>query len=93
MAILNRTMATGCGHQALKQNLKIKTFVGTSANALKIQICMALIAMLLLTFRVLQSCICCLDRSVLACPVGIDKSKDLFENRTPDGHNDIFDLP
>lgn len=34
--------------KALKQNLKIKTFVGTSANAVKIQIWTALMAMLLL---------------------------------------------
>ena len=34
----------------LKQNLKIKTFVGTSANAVKIQIWTALIAMLILRF-------------------------------------------
>jgi len=34
----------------LKQNLKIKTFVGTSANAVKIQIWTALIAMLLLRY-------------------------------------------
>lgn len=34
--------------KALKQNLKIKTFVGTSENALRIQIWTALIAMLLL---------------------------------------------
>jgi hypothetical protein len=34
--------------KALKQNLRVKTFVGTSANALKIQIWTALIAMLLL---------------------------------------------
>ena len=38
--------------KALKQNLKIKTFIGTSANAVKIQIWTALIAMLIL--RVLQ---------------------------------------
>jgi hypothetical protein len=36
--------------KAIKQNLKIKTFVGTSANAVKIQIWTALIAMLLLRF-------------------------------------------
>ena len=36
----------------LKQNLKVKTFVGTSANALKIQIWTALIAILLL--KILQ---------------------------------------
>jgi hypothetical protein len=41
--------------KALKQNLKIKTFVGTSANAVKIQIWTALIAMLLLRFLQLQS--------------------------------------
>ena len=34
--------------KALKQNLKIKTFVGTSRNALEVQIWTALIAMLLL---------------------------------------------
>jgi IS4 transposase len=38
--------------RALKQNLKIKTFVGTSANAVKIQVWTALIAMLIL--RLLQ---------------------------------------
>ncbi len=36
--------------KALKQNLKIKTFVGTSANAVKTQIWTALIAMLLLRY-------------------------------------------
>jgi hypothetical protein len=41
--------------KALKQNLKIKTFVGTSANAVKIQIGTALIAMLLLRFLQLRS--------------------------------------
>jgi IS4 transposase len=34
--------------KALKQNLKVKTFVGTSQNALRIQIWTALIALLLL---------------------------------------------
>jgi len=41
--------------KALKQNLKIKTFVGTSANAVKIQIWTALIAMLMLRFLQLRS--------------------------------------
>ena len=41
--------------KALKQNLKIKTFVGTSANALKIQVWTALIAMLLLRYLQLKS--------------------------------------
>ena len=36
--------------KALKQNLRVKTFVGTSENALYIQIWTALIAMLLLKF-------------------------------------------
>jgi IS4 transposase len=41
--------------KALKQNLKIKTFVGTSANAVKIQIWTALISMLILRFLQLRS--------------------------------------
>jgi hypothetical protein len=41
--------------KALKQNLRIKTFVGTSANALKTQIWTALIAMLLLKYLQLQA--------------------------------------
>jgi hypothetical protein len=41
--------------KALKQNLKIKTFVGTSANALHIQIWTALIAMLVLRYLQLKS--------------------------------------
>ncbi|MBY0493889.1 MAG: hypothetical protein K2Y23_06710 [Cyanobacteria bacterium] len=36
--------------KALKQNLRIKTFVGTSANALHIQIWTALIALLVLKY-------------------------------------------
>ncbi len=41
--------------KALKQNLKIKTFVGTSANAVKTQIWTALICMLLLRYLQLRS--------------------------------------
>lgn len=41
--------------KALKQNLKIKTFVGTSANAVKTQIWTALICMLLLRYLQLSS--------------------------------------
>jgi Domain of unknown function (DUF4372)/Transposase DDE domain len=41
--------------KALKQNLKIKTFVGTSANALHVQIWTALIAMLILRYLQLRS--------------------------------------
>jgi hypothetical protein len=41
--------------KALKQNLKIKTFVGTSANAVRTQIWTALIAMLVLKYLQLKS--------------------------------------
>lgn len=41
--------------KALKQNLKIKTLVGTSENAVNVQIWTALIAMLLLKFLLLKS--------------------------------------
>jgi hypothetical protein len=41
--------------KALKQNLKIKTFVGTSENAVKTQVWTALIAILLLKFLQLKS--------------------------------------
>jgi IS4 transposase len=41
--------------KALKQTLKIKTFVGTSANAVRTQVWTALIAMLVLKFLQLKS--------------------------------------
>jgi hypothetical protein len=41
--------------KALKQNLKIKTFVGTSANAVTIQVWTALIAMLILRYLQLKA--------------------------------------
>jgi len=41
--------------KALKQNMKVKTFVGTSQNAVKIQIWTALISILLLKFLKLKS--------------------------------------
>ena len=41
--------------KAIKQNLKIKTFLGTSANAVKTQIWTALIAMLILKYLQLRS--------------------------------------
>jgi IS4 transposase len=41
--------------KALKQHLKIKTFVGTSENAVQVQIWIALIAMVLLKFLQLKS--------------------------------------
>lgn len=42
--------------KAIKQNLKIKTFIGTSANAVRTQIWTALIAILLLRYLKLRSC-------------------------------------
>ena len=41
--------------KALKQNLHIKTFVGTSGNALQTQIWTALIAMLLIKYLQLRA--------------------------------------
>lgn len=41
--------------KALKQNLRVKTFVGTSANALKVQIWTALIAILVLKYLQLKA--------------------------------------
>jgi len=41
--------------KALKQNLRVKTFVGTSANALKTQIWTALIAILLIKYLQLKA--------------------------------------
>ena len=41
--------------KALKQNLRVKTFVGTTANALKTQIWTALIALLAIYFLQLQA--------------------------------------
>ena len=42
--------------KALKQNLKIKTFIGTSANAIHIQLWTALIAMVIVRYLKLKSC-------------------------------------
>ena len=41
--------------EALKQNLKVKSFVGTSANAVKTQVWTALIAILVLKYLQLKS--------------------------------------
>ena len=41
--------------RALKQNLRVKTFVGTSANAVRVQIWTALIAMLVLKYLQMRS--------------------------------------
>ena len=52
---LSRPLADRAVFKALKQNLRVKTFVGTSANALKIQIWTALIAILLLRYLKLRA--------------------------------------
>ena len=44
--------------QALKQNLRIKIFVGTSSNAVRTQVWTALIAMLLLRYWQLRGRCC-----------------------------------
>ncbi|OOP57919.1 MAG: transposase, partial [Candidatus Brocadia carolinensis] len=54
--------------KAIKQNLKIKTFVGTSANAVKIQIWTALIAMLILKYLQLSSKFAWSLSNVMALP-------------------------
>ena len=54
-AIYKERWAIESFFRALKQNLKIKTFVGTSSNAVKTQIWTALISMLLLKYLKLKS--------------------------------------
>lgn len=54
-AIYKERWAIESFFRALKQNLKIKTFVGTSPNAVKIQIWTALISMLLLKYLQIKS--------------------------------------
>jgi IS4 transposase len=54
-AIYKERWAIELFFKALKQQLRIKTFVGTSANAVKIQIWTALIAILLLKYLKLRS--------------------------------------
>jgi len=54
--------------KALKQTLKIKTFVGTSANAVRTQVWTALIAMLVLKYLQLKSTFSChFDAGSLCC--------------------------
>ena len=53
--------------KALKQNLTIKTFVGTSANALKVQVWTALIAMLLLKYLQLKARFAWTISNLVAC--------------------------
>lgn len=66
--------------KALKQNLKIKTFVGTSANAVRIQIWTALIAILLLKFLQMRSRIAwSLSNLVALLRLNLFAHKDLWQ--------------
>jgi IS4 transposase len=65
--------------KAIKQNLRIKTFVGTSANALKIQIWTALTAILLLKFFQLKArCGWSLSRLVALIRMHLFTYRDLW---------------
>lgn len=75
--------------KALKQHLKIKTFVGTSANALKLQIWTALIAFLLLKYLQFRSqCDWALCRLVAVLRWNLFTYRDLW-----DFLNDPFQTP
>jgi IS4 transposase len=56
---VNASVAAGSGFglffKLLKQQLKIKTFVGTSANAVRVQIWTALIAVLIVRYLLFRS--------------------------------------
>jgi transposase len=65
--------------RAIKQNLRIKTFVGTSANALKIQIWSALIAILILKYLQLRArCGWSLSRLVALIRMHLFTYRDLW---------------
>ena len=65
--------------RAIKQNLRIKTFVGTSANALKIQIWSALIAILILKYLQLKArCGWSLSRLVALIRMHLFTYRDLW---------------
>jgi hypothetical protein len=65
--------------KAIKQNLRIKTFVGTSANALKIQVWTALIAILLLKYLQLRArCGWSLSRLVALIRMHLFTYRDLW---------------
>ncbi len=64
----------------LKQNLRIKTFVGTTANALKIQIWTGLIALLLLKYLKVRSRYnWCLSNLVALLRLNLFSYRDLWE--------------
>lgn len=65
--------------RAIKQNLRIKTFVGTSANALKIQIWSALIAILILKYLQMRArCGWSLSRLVALIRMHLFTYRDLW---------------
>lgn len=65
--------------KALKQNLTVKTFAGTSANLLKSQLWMALIAMLLLKYMQLRSQFAWSLSNLIALPrVNLFTHRDLW---------------
>jgi hypothetical protein len=75
--------------KVLKQHLKIKTFVGTTPNALKTQIWTALIAVLLLKFLQFRSkCDLALCRLVALLRLNLFSYRDLW-----DWLDDPFDTP
>jgi len=75
--------------KALKQHLKIKTFVGTSPNALKTQIWTALIAMLILKYLQFRSkCNLPLCRLVALLRLNLFSYRNLW-----DWLNDPFETP
>ena len=65
--------------KALKQNLRVKTFVGTTENAVKTQIWTALIAMLMLKFLQLKSLIAwCLSNLAAMLRMNLMSYRDLW---------------
>src|SRR6476469_3574010 len=88
--------------KALKQNLKIKTFVGTSANAVRIQIWTALIAVLILKILQFKSTLgWALSNLVALLRWNLFSYRDLWEwiNRpfdtppeAPAAQGELFDL-
>lgn len=75
--------------KVLKQHLKIKTFVGTSANALKTQIWTALIAVLLIKYMQFKSkCALPLCRLVALLRLSLFTYRDLW-----DWLDDPFEVP
>ncbi len=64
--------------KALKQNLKVKTFLGTSRNALEVQLWTALIAMLLVKYLQWRSRGWSLSNLVALLRLNLFQHKDLW---------------